>query len=137
MHHVVELGSLADTRYAERRTIHTCVGPNLDAIADLHSAYLWELLITAATHHEAEAVRATQELMSFDPIAAGSAFYETGEIRRRIGNDTGAEAGVAPVGTQRGLGAKRVAVDVTKINLHRLPGLRFPPDAVQGHDHHR
>jgi ATP/maltotriose-dependent transcriptional regulator MalT len=40
---------------------------------------------------EAEAVRASQELMSFDSLAAGSAFYETGEIRRRIGNDAGAE----------------------------------------------
>jgi DNA-binding NarL/FixJ family response regulator len=40
---------------------------------------------------ESEAVRASKELMSFDPLAAGSAFYETGEIRRRIGNDTGAE----------------------------------------------
>lgn len=40
---------------------------------------------------EAEAARAAQELMRFDPLAAGSAFYETGEIRRRIGNDAGAE----------------------------------------------
>jgi DNA-binding CsgD family transcriptional regulator len=45
----------------------------------------------AWTEAEAEAVRASQELMSFDPLAAGSAFYETGEIRRRIGNDAGAE----------------------------------------------
>jgi DNA-binding CsgD family transcriptional regulator len=40
---------------------------------------------------EAEALRASEELMGFDPMAAASAYYETGEIRRRTGNDTGAE----------------------------------------------
>jgi DNA-binding NarL/FixJ family response regulator len=40
---------------------------------------------------EAEATRASQELMSFDPMAAAQAFYETGEIRRRMGNVAGAE----------------------------------------------
>jgi DNA-binding CsgD family transcriptional regulator len=40
---------------------------------------------------EAEAVRATEELMSFDPSAAAQALYETGEIRRRLGNVAGAE----------------------------------------------
>jgi DNA-binding CsgD family transcriptional regulator len=40
---------------------------------------------------EAEATRASVELMEFDPMGAAQAFYETGEIRRRIGNLTGAE----------------------------------------------
>ncbi len=44
---------------------------------------------------EAEASRASQELMTFDPMAAASAFYETGEIRRRIGNIAGAEEAFA------------------------------------------
>jgi DNA-binding CsgD family transcriptional regulator len=40
---------------------------------------------------EAEASRASEELMGFDPMGAAQAFYETGEIRRRIGNLAGAE----------------------------------------------
>jgi DNA-binding CsgD family transcriptional regulator len=40
---------------------------------------------------EAEALRASVELMSFDPAAAASALYEAGEIRRRTGNEAGAE----------------------------------------------
>ncbi|HET6362486.1 MAG TPA: LuxR C-terminal-related transcriptional regulator [Gemmatimonadota bacterium] len=40
---------------------------------------------------EAEATRASVELMGFDPMGAAQAFYETGEIRRRIGNLAGAE----------------------------------------------
>jgi DNA-binding CsgD family transcriptional regulator len=40
---------------------------------------------------EAEATRASEELMGFDPMGAAQAFYETGEIRRRMGNLTGAE----------------------------------------------
>ncbi|MGH2640796.1 MAG: response regulator transcription factor, partial [Actinomycetota bacterium] len=40
---------------------------------------------------EAEATRASVELMEFDPMGAAQAFYETGEIRRRIGNLAGAE----------------------------------------------
>ena len=40
---------------------------------------------------EAEAVRAAEELMSFDPGAAAQAHYETGEIRRRLGDVAGAE----------------------------------------------
>lgn len=39
---------------------------------------------------EAEAERASAEL-TFNPLAAGHAFYQTGEIRRRIGNLDGAE----------------------------------------------
>ena len=44
---------------------------------------------------EAEAVRASEELMSFDPMAAASAFYETGEIRRRLGDVAGAQEAFA------------------------------------------
>ncbi|HEX9122497.1 MAG TPA: LuxR C-terminal-related transcriptional regulator [Actinomycetota bacterium] len=44
---------------------------------------------------EAEASRASEELMQFDPMAAAAAFYETGEIRRRIGNFAGAEEAFA------------------------------------------
>ncbi len=40
---------------------------------------------------EVEARRASDELMRFDPMAAAQAFYETGEIRRRMGNVVGAE----------------------------------------------
>jgi DNA-binding CsgD family transcriptional regulator len=40
---------------------------------------------------EAESTRASDELMGFNPMAAAGAFYETGEIRRRIGNVAGAE----------------------------------------------
>jgi ATP/maltotriose-dependent transcriptional regulator MalT len=39
---------------------------------------------------EAQATRAT-EVLTFNPLAAAHAFYETGEIRRRIGNLAGAE----------------------------------------------
>jgi DNA-binding CsgD family transcriptional regulator/tetratricopeptide (TPR) repeat protein len=35
---------------------------------------------------ETEAVRASEELMAFDPVTAAHAFYETGEIRRRVGD---------------------------------------------------
>jgi ATP/maltotriose-dependent transcriptional regulator MalT len=45
----------------------------------------------AWTEAEAEATRASVELLRFDPMAAAQAFYETGEIRRRIGNVAGAE----------------------------------------------
>jgi DNA-binding CsgD family transcriptional regulator len=44
---------------------------------------------------EAEALRASEELMSFDPMASASALYEAGEIRRRTGNDAGAEEAFA------------------------------------------
>jgi ATP/maltotriose-dependent transcriptional regulator MalT len=44
---------------------------------------------------EAEALRASEELMTFDPMAAASALYEAGEIRRRTGNDAGAEEAFA------------------------------------------
>jgi ATP/maltotriose-dependent transcriptional regulator MalT len=40
---------------------------------------------------EAEATRASEELLGFDPMGAAQAFYETGEIRRRMGNLAGAE----------------------------------------------
>jgi len=40
---------------------------------------------------ETEATRASEELMGFDPMGAAQAIYETGEIRRRIGNLAGAE----------------------------------------------
>jgi DNA-binding NarL/FixJ family response regulator len=40
---------------------------------------------------EAEATRASEELMNWDPMGAAQAFYETGEIRRRVGNLAGAE----------------------------------------------
>ncbi len=40
---------------------------------------------------EAEATRASEELMNWDPMGAAHAFYETGEIRRRVGNLAGAE----------------------------------------------
>ena len=39
---------------------------------------------------EAEALRASEEL-TFNPLAAAKAFYQTGEIRRRTGNLAGAE----------------------------------------------
>jgi DNA-binding CsgD family transcriptional regulator len=44
---------------------------------------------------EVEAMRASEELVSFDPMAAASAYYEAGEIRRRTGNDPGAEEAFA------------------------------------------
>lgn len=44
---------------------------------------------------QTEASRATEELMRFNPIAAAEAFYQTGEIRRRIGNVAGAEEAFA------------------------------------------
>jgi DNA-binding CsgD family transcriptional regulator len=43
---------------------------------------------------EAEASRASQEL-GFNPRVAGRAFYETGEVRRRVGNLAGAEEAFA------------------------------------------
>lgn len=47
---------------------------------------------------EAEAIRASEELMRFDPMGAAQAFYETGEIRRRMGNFAGAEECFARAG---------------------------------------
>jgi DNA-binding CsgD family transcriptional regulator/tetratricopeptide (TPR) repeat protein len=44
----------------------------------------------AWTEAEAEAQRASEEL-TFNPLAAARAFYQTGEIRRRVGNLAGAE----------------------------------------------
>jgi len=41
---------------------------------------------------EAEAVRATEELLSFNSALAGEALYETGDVRRRLGDLAGAEA---------------------------------------------
>jgi ATP/maltotriose-dependent transcriptional regulator MalT len=40
---------------------------------------------------EAEASRASEELMRFDPVASGAAWYQAGEARRRAGNLPGAE----------------------------------------------
>jgi ATP/maltotriose-dependent transcriptional regulator MalT len=40
---------------------------------------------------EAEAIRATEELMAFSPALAAEALYETGEVRRRRGDLAGAE----------------------------------------------
>jgi DNA-binding CsgD family transcriptional regulator len=40
---------------------------------------------------EAEAVRATEELLSFNSALAGEALYETGDVRRRLGDLAGAE----------------------------------------------
>jgi len=40
---------------------------------------------------EAEASRASEELMRFDPVASGAAWYQAGEARRRAGNLDGAE----------------------------------------------
>jgi ATP/maltotriose-dependent transcriptional regulator MalT len=41
---------------------------------------------------EAEAVRASEELLSFNSALAGEALYETGDVRRRLGDLAGAEA---------------------------------------------
>lgn len=40
---------------------------------------------------EAEASRASEELMRLDPVASGAAWYQAGEARRRAGNLDGAE----------------------------------------------
>jgi ATP/maltotriose-dependent transcriptional regulator MalT len=52
------------------------------------------LLLGAWSEAEAEATRACQEL-TFQPMAAGRAFYEAGEVRRRMGDLAGAEAAFA------------------------------------------
>ena len=44
------------------------------------------------SHAEAEAVRATEELLRFNSPLAGEALYETGDVRRRLGDLAGAEA---------------------------------------------
>jgi len=49
------------------------------------------LLLGAWSEAEAEATRACQEL-TFHPAAAGRAFYETGEIRRRMGDLAGMDS---------------------------------------------
>ena len=54
-----------------------------------------ESLRGAWTEAESEALRASEELMTFDPMAAASAFYETGEIRRRTGAVAGAQEAFA------------------------------------------
>jgi ATP/maltotriose-dependent transcriptional regulator MalT len=41
---------------------------------------------------EAEAARASEELLSFNSALAGEALYETGDVRRRLGDLEGAEA---------------------------------------------
>jgi DNA-binding CsgD family transcriptional regulator len=54
-----------------------------------------ESLRGAWTEAESEALRASEELMTFDPMAAASALYETGEIRRRTGAVAGAQEAFA------------------------------------------
>lgn len=49
----------------------------------------------AWTEAEAEATRAAQELIRVNPMAAAPAFYEAGEIRRRMGDARGAEEAFA------------------------------------------
>jgi ATP/maltotriose-dependent transcriptional regulator MalT len=76
---------------------------------------------------EAESSRASQELMSFDPMAAAQAFYGTGEIRRRMGNLAGAEESFArahEIGfePQPGLALLRLAQGKTEA---ALTGLRL------------
>ena len=46
----------------------------------------------AWTEAEAEAVRATKELVTVEPALAATAFVQVGEIRRRLGDVAGAEA---------------------------------------------
>jgi DNA-binding CsgD family transcriptional regulator len=73
---------------------------------------------------EAEAQRASEEL-TFNPLAAAKAFYQTGEIRRRIGNLAGAEEafirahelGLEP---QPGLALLRLAQGKTEAALTAL-----------------
>jgi len=52
------------------------------------------IALGAWSEAEAEATRASEEL-TFNPLAAGKAFYETGEVRRRMGNLAGAEQAFA------------------------------------------
>jgi DNA-binding NarL/FixJ family response regulator len=78
---------------------------------------------------ETEATRASQELMSFDPMAAAQAFYETGEIRRRMGNLAGAEESFARAHAigfepQPGLALLRLAqgkAEAARTGLRRAP----------------
>src|ERR1700682_3848567 len=58
MHHVVDLGALADARDSQRRAVDATICPDLHVIADLHAADLWKLLVAAAGEDEPEAVRA-------------------------------------------------------------------------------
>ena len=83
---------------------------------------------------ETEAARASQEL-TFNPAAAGRAFYETGEIRRRIGNAAGAEEAFARahelgVEPQPGLGLLRL--DQGKTDA-AFASLRLAVDGEPGH----
>ena len=58
VHHVVELGALADPGDAERGAVHAGVGADLDIAFDHHAADLRELFVVVARHHEPEAVGA-------------------------------------------------------------------------------
>jgi ATP/maltotriose-dependent transcriptional regulator MalT len=49
-------------------------------------------LLGAWTDAEADAVRASEELLALEPASAASAFYAIGEIRRRRGDLAGAES---------------------------------------------
>jgi ATP/maltotriose-dependent transcriptional regulator MalT len=49
------------------------------------------ILRGAWSEAEAEASRASEELMRLDPVASGAAWYQAGEARRRAGNLDGAE----------------------------------------------
>ena len=78
---------------------------------------------------EAEATRASEELMGFDPMGAAQAIYETGEIRRRIGNLAGAEecfARAREIGfdPQPGLALLRLAQGNTDAALKSAPARR-------------
>ncbi len=55
---------------------------NRAEVADLQGAWM---------EAEIEALRASEELLSFNPMAAAWALYEAGEIRRRLGDVPGAE----------------------------------------------
>lgn len=73
---------------------------------------------------EAEASRASREL-GFNPRVAAMAFYETGEIRRRIGNFAGAEEAFARahelgLASQPGLALLRLAQGKPDVALQAL-----------------
>jgi ATP/maltotriose-dependent transcriptional regulator MalT len=87
---------------------------------------------------EAEAQRASEEL-TFNPLAAAKAFYQTGEVRRRVGNLAGAEeafrrAHELGFDPQPGLALLRLAQGKAAV---ALTGLRLAVTGESGSRPHR
>src|SRR5579862_2178773 len=57
VHHIVQLGALADPRYAQGGAVHAGIGADLHEVADLHAAHLGEPVIAVVLKDVTEPIR--------------------------------------------------------------------------------